>query len=243
MMKCKTSDTQINYKSGCALCGEDLFYNDIGETQSCSICGQSSITNIICKEGHYVCDKCHTEKGKIAVNKVCKNSISINPLNIVTEIMSHSEVNMHRPEHHYIVACALVTAYCNASKKGDSSEDYLREVIMRGEKVPGGTCGFWGVCGASISAGIFVSTIMNVTPLSVKNYGIPSILTADISKQIADVGGPRCCKRNSYLAIIKSVERIDQLTGIKLEVDDQISCEFNQLNEECITARCPFWKK
>jgi hypothetical protein len=80
--------------------------------------------------------------------------------------MRAPSVNMHGPEHHVIVGAALITAYRNAGGAAEPLEKLLGTVEKRGNKVPGGTCGFWGACGAALGAGIFLSAATGSTPLS-----------------------------------------------------------------------------
>ena len=78
----------------------------------------------------------------------------------------------------------------------------LIEMMNRGKSVPGGACGFWGACGAGISAGMFVSIISKSTPLTAEPFGLSNLMTAKALEQIGTVGGPRCCKRDSYLSLL-----------------------------------------
>lgn len=59
---------------------------------------------------------------------------------------------------------------CITANKNAGGAINLRESVMemlnRGKAVPGGTCGFWGACGAGISAGMFVSILSGATPLT-----------------------------------------------------------------------------
>ena len=57
-----------------------------------------------------------------------------------------------------MVGAALLTAYKNAGGAINLRESVM-EMLNRGKAVPGGTCGFWGACGAGISAGMFVSIL------------------------------------------------------------------------------------
>ena len=71
---------------------------------------------------------------------------------------------------------------------------------QRGKQVPGGTCGFFGCCGAAVSAGIFGAIVLESTPLSEETWGKANLLTSKCLANEAKVGGPRCCKRNTYLS-------------------------------------------
>mgnify|MGYP002869165356 CR=1 FL=1 len=70
--------------------------------------------------------------------------------------MALPQVHMHGPEHHGIVPCVLLTAYRNNGGEVDLPSS-LREAVRRAKQVPGGTCGYWGACGAAIGAGIDIS--------------------------------------------------------------------------------------
>ena len=41
----------------------------------------------------------------------------------------------------------------------------LSEICKRARQVPGGTCGYWGVCGAAAGAGIFMSVMTGIRSL------------------------------------------------------------------------------
>ena len=68
------------------------------------------------------------------------------------------------------MGAALLTAYKNAGGALDL-EKALREMYSRGRAVPGGTCGFWGACGAGIGAGQFMAIATESTPLAREPWG------------------------------------------------------------------------
>ena len=137
-----------------------------------------------------------------------------------------------------MVGAALLTAYKNAGGDIDLPKA-LVEMQSRGKKVPGGACGFWGACGAGISAGMFVSIITGSTPLAKEAWGLSNKMTSSALGAIGDVGGPRCCKRDSYLAVTKAVEFVKEHIGVVMELDE-IRCIYSTQNNQCIGERCPF---
>ena len=146
--------------------------------------------------------------------------------------------HMHGPEHHIMVGAALLTAYKNAGGEIPLTESLI-EMLKRGKQVPGGACGFWGACGAGISTGMFVSIITGATPLKNKEWALSNEVTARSLQAIADCGGPRCCKRNSYLAVLQAVSFVQERLGIAMETDNVV-CQHAHLNNQCIGNRCPF---
>ena len=66
-------------------------------------------------------------------------------------------------------------------------------------------------------------------------------LTSSIIKRMSEIGGPRCCKRNAFLAISQVVNFVKEKYGIEMDLSD-ISCEFHKINKQCIGTRCPFYR-
>nr|WP_292491793.1 DUF5714 domain-containing protein [Methanoculleus sp. 10] len=52
--------------------------------------------------------------------------------------------------------------------------------------------------------------------------------------------GPRCCKRDSWLAIRTAVTFLSERFGVTLPVLDTVRCEFGDINRECLREACPF---
>jgi hypothetical protein len=146
--------------------------------------------------------------------------------------------HMHGPEHHVMVGSALLTAYKNAGGKLDL-EKALHEMYRRGKAVPGGACGFWGACGAGISAGQFVAIATASTPLAVEPWGLSNQMTSKALGNIGKHGGPRCCKRDSYLAVLSAVDFVATHLGIQMEVEKTV-CTRSHQNNQCIGKQCPF---
>ena len=140
----------------------------------------------------------------------CRNQIKSK---ILEEMMDMPACHMHGPEHHTMVGSALLTAYKNAGGEIDLKAS-LYEMQRRGKQVPGGACGFWGACGAGISTGMYLSIALNATPLAKEAWGLSNQLTARALDAIGRNGGPRCCKRDSYLAIIEAVRFTKENLGI-----------------------------
>ena len=118
----------------------------------------------------------------------------------------------------------------------------LSEMYTRGKQVPGGACGFWGACGAGISTGMYMSIITKSTPLASKTWGLSNQMTGQALTAIGKNGGPRCCKRDSYLAIREAVKFTAENLGIHMELD-KIECSRSKQNNQCIEERCPFHVK
>jgi len=112
-------------------------------------------------------------------------------------------------------------------------------MYSRGKAVPGGACGFWGACGAGVSAGQFVSIATGSTPIAVEPWVLSNRMTAKALESIGKVGGPRCCKRDSYLAILAAIDFVAEHLHIRMERSIPI-CSRSGQNNQCIGKRCPF---
>ena len=208
----------------------------------CEICGKSFEGHAVCENGHYVCDACHASPAEGVVRSVVLNSSSKNPVDIADEIMASSFVHMHGPEHHFIVGASLICAYSN-TYGGVDLENALNAVISRGKKVPGGFCGMAGCCGAAVSAGIFLSVILKATPMSKEEWALSNRMTSRCLEAVSRLGGPRCCKRDSYTTILAAAEFLREELGKPLGVSDEILCSHFGDNAECLKVECPYFPR
>ncbi len=221
----------------CIICKAPLEYLGKEEEMECAICHKKEKSKTRCIKRHYVCNDCHT-KGIDTIIGICLNTYSKDPVEIIRMMMAAPFCHMHGPEHHVMVGSALLTAYKNAG--GDINlEDALMEMQNRGKSVPGGACGFWGACGAGISTGMFVSIITKASPLTQESWGLSNLMTSKALGEIGRIGGPRCCKRDSYLAILSAINFVKEHFGIEME-KNKVVCIHSDMNNQCIGSRCPF---
>ena len=132
----------------------------------------------------------------------------------------------------------LLTAYRNAGGEIDLAPA-LVELQRRGQHVPGGACGFWGACGAGISTGMSLSILSNATPLSKEPLGLSNQMTARALDAIGTIGGPRCCKRNSYLSLLAAAAFVEERFHLSMPVP-AIRCAYAGQNNQCLGKVCPF---
>ena len=221
----------------CIICKAPLEYLEKDIEMECAICHKKENSKTRCVKGHYVCNDCHT-KGSDRIIGICLNTESKDPVEIIRMMMAAPFCHMHGPEHHVMVGSALLTAYKNAG--GDINlEEALMEMQNRGKSVPGGACGFWGACGAGISTGMFVSIITKASPLTKESWGLSNLMTSKALGEIGKIGGPRCCKRDSYLAILSAIDFVKDHFDVEME-KNKVVCIHSDINNQCIGSRCPF---
>ncbi len=171
----------------------------------------------------------------------CLQEKSRNPVEIFYNIAKKDFVRIHGPEHHVLDGAALLTAFYNAGGEIDLSMS-LQELQRRGLQMPGATCGMWGVCGAVSSMGAALSIIDGTGPLSSDaSWGKHMEFTSNALSSLSRVGGPRCCKRDAFLAFQKAIEYVNENYDVELK-SNNIECSFSEMNQQCIKERCPFYK-
>lgn len=228
---------ETRMKEECLICGAPLEYLETDVQMQCEICRKKELAKTRCVNGHYVCSDCHMQ-GLDSIVELCLRETACDPIAIVERMMALPSCHMHGPEHHVMVGAALLTAYHNVG--GDIAlSDTLMEMLRRGKSVPGGACGFWGACGAGISTGMFVSIISRSTPLTDEPFALSHKMTAAALGQIGEIGGPRCCKRDSFLSILTAIDFVKEHFGIALQ-KPEVVCRYAAQNNQCIGKRCPF---
>lgn len=224
----------------CLLCNQPLEYLEKDEQMECSLCHKIENSKTRCINNHYICNDCHT-RGIDTILEICSENSSKNPFEILDTLMKQEFCHMHGPEHHILVGASILTAYKNAGGI-INLEEALTEMINRAKQVPGGSCGYWGACGAAISSGIAISIITKSTPLTTREFQLSNMMTSQALNKIAIHGGPRCCKRDSYLSLQTAIEFIRQNLNIILE-DSEITCTYYMQNNQCKKDECPFYPK
>lgn len=249
-------------KTGCLICGKELVYLDQTEMMQCSYCRSEFDSNASCADGHYICDRCHGLDAMNLIQEYCSSSQSKDPLEMALTLMRNPKVKMHGPEHHFLVPAVLITAYFNVTNKEERENNIenraqtrdpepetrndlkkmLKKARGRAENILGGFCGLYGDCGAAVGTGIFISIITGATPLTKESWSLSNLITARSLHTIALHGGPRCCKRNTYLALTEAVAFLKEHFDVDLEMNEDIKCEFNSLNKECLEDECRYFK-
>ena len=224
----------------CLICGKPLVYSQAAYEAVCCGCGRVFTTNAGCEDGHFVCDACHAAESMPVIYYHCTNTDSRDPYAIANEIMRHPAIHMHGPENHVLIGSALLASWCNCGGTIDLPEalGIMRE---RGSQLPGGICGFWGNCGAAVSAGIFLSIVTGGTPLDGSSRKLSNLLTSECLKKTAEHSGARCCKRDGFLAIQTAAAFAAENLGVRMGLPERLVCHFSQRNKECLKGQCPFF--
>lgn len=165
------------------------------------------------------------------------------PMDIVHEVMDDASFPMHNFAHHYLVPAVLMAEVC--LRDGTPEAEFgkkLDEVRRRARNVLPAFCGLYGACGAAVGCGIFMSVYTGTTPLSKDTWSLCNYATAGALSEMAKLGGPRCCKRNTFAALLFMKKYIAQHLGTVVGVPDGVACRYSKFNNECLKEKCPFYE-
>jgi len=92
-----------------------------------------------------------------------------------------------------------------------------------------------------VGTGIFVSVMTEATPLSGLEWKLCNLMTAESLKEIGMHGGPRCCKRDTFLALNSAGKFLKENFELSIPMNQNIQCDFYRMNNECLQLECPFF--
>lgn len=228
-------------KSGCMVCGTELVYFETPTDKACHYCGRLMSANAACVNGHFVCDSCHTVDAVEIIKQVCLHTRECDAMVLMQTIRSHPHFRIHGPEHHSLVPAVILTSLKNNGH--DITDAQIITGIHRGQTVSGGACAFMGACGAAIGVGIAVSILLSATPYDGDKRQTAQRATQKALERIASYAAPRCCQRDSWLALQECKSLLQERLGMSLTINQSISCEQFSKNKECIHDSCPLWRR
>lgn len=224
----------------CLVCGAELISISNPVKMECSFCGRLEETNWYCTEHHFVCSFCLNLDPKEIVKSICLKSTKTDPIELAKEIMASPAIRMHGPEHHFITPAVLLTAMANYT----NNREWLGTKIQKAEEMAlqmAPTCSWHlGTCGAALGASIFLLLWKGLDANDEKSWEEGNLIVANSLKRIAELGSPRCCKRDTYIAIAEAIEHLRIHYGIELPVSEP-KCVFSLRNRTCKHEECIFF--
>lgn len=227
-------------KPECTLCGQEKILLDPPAEHTCDLCGERFEADSTCGNGHFICFECRQKDARQHIFKHCLHSSETDVYALVLALMQLAPVLMHGPEHHFLLTAAMLTAHHNQTH-AFSLEEALEEANRRSLMVPGGACGNWGICGATISAGIFASITAGASPFAEEEWKISGQLVSKCADAVSVQGGPRCCKRDTFLSMRTAVPYCNEHLHTSFTLPDHITCIFFSNNPECKRLGCEFF--
>lgn len=226
------------YRGGCMICGAAITYHREREL-TCHYCGAVVMSAGSCDSGHFVCDVCHGAAAVEIIKRVCLASGETDAMALMRVIREHPAFAVHGPEHHSLVPAVILTALRNRGAPVDDGK--IVTAIERGRGVGGGACALLGVCGAASGLGIAVSLLLEADPLDGGKRQAVQQAAERALAAIAALNAPRCCQRDSWLALREAAELLPDVAGVSLGTVESFPCEQWRANAECIGVECPLW--
>ena len=162
------------------------------------------------------------------------------PAAMLEDLLSQGEgTPVHGVWHHALIGEILLVCLRNAGHP--ITDDHIDEVIDRGRQIPGGSCGFLGICGALASAASAYSILLGSTPVATAPREQLLAFTEKLFARLSKIGGSRCCKKSSYAALEVARDEFADL-GFELpEEEFEGRCPFFASNDTCDGEACVFF--
>jgi hypothetical protein len=227
------------------ICGTELTYAETANKYLCVYCGTVFDSQIICPNGHFVCDTCHSADAVTLLEKMAESEESIHPKEIVESAFIHPSFSFHGPEHHSLVPAAILISLKNRNCKKPDGEsitvDIIKEGINRGSKIPGGFCGYAGTCGACVGAGVAIALFLGSTPTKGSEKTKAHEATTK-ALTLSQDGLVRCCKRATFYGISTAMGILKEEHNIDLgPIPENGSCKNYERNRDCAGRKCYYF--
>lgn len=184
------------------------------------------------------------ERQQAWIEDMLMRSASTTPAQLLEEVMADPRCVAFGPIHHFIVGAVLLACWHNAEGSPNREELLaadLEEMAARSSFVPGATCARWGVCGAVASAGMAYAIVCGNAPLRDEGWQEGQLMVSELLADIARSGSPRCCKRDTRVAVRGAVRHFNAIGGPRIdEWGEAPICATHSANTVCMGASCPF---
>ncbi len=232
--------TTPRFLSGCMVCGAPLKYLDQDRQQDCHFCGGTGTTRAMCTNGHFVCDTCHAEDARQVIERVCLVTGETDMLRLFDAISAHPAFPDNGPEYHALVPGVILATGRNLGLQ--ISNETLLTGIRRGAQVAGGSCAYWGVCGAATGVGVAFSLLLEANPMKAAARQAVQTVVQQVLAKISALQAARCCRRDSVLALRKAAQLSEGLLAVALQAKDGIGCSSRRQKDGCLGGNCPLLK-
>jgi len=223
------------------MCGDELELLPNPVNTMCDYCGRKTNISHECRSSHYICDLCYHLSAHDLISETCLKYAGIDPIELAIQIMNSPVIKMHGSEHHFIVPAVLLTCAYNLKGLRHRLEDNLGLIYERTKSETSTYCTFKaGTCGAAFGAGVFLSVFNDRTAYSEDEWSEANHIISESLKRVAASPGPRCCKRDTYLTILASIDFLKEKYSLELPISNP-KCTFSLRNKNCGREECEFY--
>lgn len=227
------------------MCGSKLEYLDQGKDFTCFRCGQTETGNIICPQGHYVCDACHGQGAFDFIKDSVLAAKSANPFEIAEALMAdQARVPMLGCENAWIAAGSFMAALKNEGTL-HVTDAHISEALNRTKRqAVGGYCGLTGVCGIVPAIGACFSIILGAACPKDHETAATMKIVARIVDVIAAETGPCCCKNFARKALAQAIQSAHDTLQVSLPYSDAaLVCTDSERHPHgCRQDKCTYYK-
>jgi len=235
------SPPATRYKSGCMVCGAPLEYLDREQRLPCHFCGKMGMVSAVCSDGHYVCDTCHAENALQVIERICLTTGATDMLALFEEITAHPAFPDNGPEYHSLIPGVILATARNLGLQ--VSEETLLAGIRRGGQMAGGSCAYWGICGAATGVGVAFSLLLEANPMKAEARQAVQAAVGQVLAWISALRAARCCRRDSVLALRKAARISSDLLPVTLSAEAAVGCPAHRQKDGCLGRSCPLLKE
>ena len=173
---------------------------------------------------------------------IARSVTGTKPAEALDELLSQGEgTPVHGVWHHALIGELLLVCLRNAGHP--IADEIIDEVVDRGRQIPGGSCGFLGTCGALQSAASAYAILLGSTPVATRPRESLLAFSSRLIARLAEIGGSRCCKKSSYVAIEVASGELSKLGFDVPEERLEGRCRFFASNETCDGDACPYYPR
>jgi hypothetical protein len=225
----------------CPICGKPMRKLPKPRKFTCYFCGQAGEGDIVCEAEHFICESCRLANAQEIIEKVGLTAPGSDPIRIADRMMKHPAVPTYGIEHHCISAVAMFKAVRNAKGEKVGKKD-IKKLTTLTQKLPYGSCGFMGVCGAAAGVGAAFSVLLGASYMKDRERTLAMEAASRANLAIAKEGGPRCCAASVYTALEEGSKMVKEVFGVDLKPELPLNaCEFVAKAEDCRRERCRFY--
>ncbi len=231
----------VSMEFPCPICSKPMRKLPEPRKFTCYFCGQAGEGNIVCEVEHFICEGCRLANAQEIIEKVGLTATENDPIKIADRMMAHPAFPIYGIEHHCIAAVAMYKAIKNARGEKVDKKD-IKKLTTLTQKLPYGSCGFLGVCGAAAGVGAAFSALLEASYTSDRERSIAMEVASRANLAIAKEGGPRCCVASVYTALEEGSKIAAKVFGVNLKLEPPLKrCGFASRAEDCRKERCRFY--
>lgn len=185
----------------------------------------------------------HKDEAKVIefIKNKCLNYGGKDPIELSVDIMNNDLVRMHGPEHHFIVPAVLVTCLHNYKNDNENLAEKLEIADKRAKIETPRVCTFkQGSCGAAQGTGVFMSMYLGRDEMDEDSWSPSNEIIAESLKRVDESHGPRCCKRDTYMALETAVKYLRDKFAVNLP-SSEAKCTFSLRNDGCGHEDCEYY--